>query len=98
MEFNVRRLAADAGTFLSRAVQFTEEKLGQAERTELDAHLETLLTRAESTKHWTEKIMKQTEVVLQPNPNVRMEDFLYEILDKKKSQHVPTTTSYWGSA
>ncbi|XP_055058427.2 endophilin-B1b isoform X1 [Misgurnus anguillicaudatus] len=86
MEFNVRRLAADAGTFLSRAVQFTEEKLGQAERTELDAHLETLLTRAESTKHWTEKIMKQTEVVLQPNPNVRMEDFLYEILDKK----VPT--------
>lgn len=86
MEFNVRRLAADAGTFLSRAVQFTEEKLGQAEITELDAHLETLLNRAESTKHWTEKIMKQTEVVLQPNPNVRMEDFLYEILDKK----VPT--------
>ncbi|XP_057190122.1 endophilin-B1b isoform X1 [Triplophysa rosa] len=83
MEFNVRRLAADAGTFLSRAVQFTEEKLGQAERTELDAHLETLLTQAESTKHWTEKIMKQTEVVLQPNPNVRMEEFLYEMLDKK---------------
>ncbi|XP_056600313.1 endophilin-B1b isoform X2 [Triplophysa dalaica] len=83
MEFNVRRLAADAGTFLSRAVQFTEEKLGQAERTELDAHLETLLIRAESTKHHTEKIMKQTEVVLQPNPNVRMEEFLYEMLDKK---------------
>ncbi|XP_068079229.1 endophilin-B1b isoform X2 [Danio rerio] len=86
MEFNVRRLAADAGTFLSRAVQFTEEKFGQAEKTELDAHLEMLLSRAESTKHWTEKIMKQTEVVLQPNPNVRVEEFLYEILDKK----VPT--------
>uniref|UniRef100_A0A671S231 Endophilin-B1 n=1 Tax=Sinocyclocheilus anshuiensis TaxID=1608454 RepID=A0A671S231_9TELE len=39
--------------------------------------------RAESTKHWTEKIMKQTEVLLQPNPNVRMEEFLYEMLDKK---------------
>ncbi|XP_051990086.1 endophilin-B1-like isoform X1 [Xyrauchen texanus] len=86
MEFNVRRLAADAGTFLSRAVQLTEEKFGQAERTELDAHLETLMGRAESTKHWTEKIMKQTEVLLQPNPNVRMEEFLYEMLDKK----VPT--------
>ncbi|XDV27093.1 hypothetical protein PO909_030683 [Leuciscus waleckii] len=86
MEFNVRRLAADAGTFLSRAVQLTEETFGQAEKTELDAHLETLLIRAESTKHWTEKIMKQTEVVLQPNPNVRMEEFLYEKLDKK----VPT--------
>uniref|UniRef100_A0A672KKZ6 Endophilin-B1 n=1 Tax=Sinocyclocheilus grahami TaxID=75366 RepID=A0A672KKZ6_SINGR len=83
MEFNVRRLAADASTFLSRAVQFTEEKFGQAEKTELDAHLETLLSRAESTKHWTEKIMKQTEVLLQPNPNVRMEEFLYEMLDKK---------------
>lgn len=35
MDFNVKKLAADAGTFLSRAVQFTEEKLGQAEKTEL---------------------------------------------------------------
>uniref|UniRef100_A0A3B4DXX9 Endophilin-B1 n=1 Tax=Pygocentrus nattereri TaxID=42514 RepID=A0A3B4DXX9_PYGNA len=86
MEFSVRRLAADAGTLFSRAVQFTEEKLGQAEKTELDAHLENLLVRAEATKHWTEKIMRQTEVVLQPNPNVRMEEFLYEKLDRK----VPT--------
>ncbi|KAI5608940.1 SH3-domain GRB2-like endophilin B1, partial [Silurus asotus] len=68
MEFSVRRLAADAGTFLSRAVQFTEEKLGQAEKTELDAHLENLLLKSESTKHWTERILKQTEVLLQPNP------------------------------
>ncbi|XP_064188340.1 endophilin-B1a isoform X1 [Anguilla rostrata] len=83
MDFNVKRFAADAGTFLSRAVQFTEEKLGQAEKTELDAHLENLLGRAECTKHWTEKIMKQTEVLLQPNPNVRIEEFLYEKLEKK---------------
>ncbi|XP_059390995.1 endophilin-B1a isoform X2 [Carassius carassius] len=86
MDFNVKRLAADAGTLFSRAVQFTEEKFGQAEKTELDAHLENLLIRAESTKHWTEKILKQTEVLLQPNPNVRIEEFLYEKLDKK----VPT--------
>lgn len=53
--------------------QFTEEKFGQAEKTELDAHLENLLVRAENTKLWTERIMKQTEVLLQPNPskNVR---------------------------
>uniref|UniRef100_A0A2K6K918 Endophilin-B1 n=1 Tax=Rhinopithecus bieti TaxID=61621 RepID=A0A2K6K918_RHIBE len=69
MDFNVKKLAADAGTFLSRAVQFTEEKLGQAEKTELDAHLENLLSKAECTKIWTEKIMKQTEVLLQPNPS-----------------------------
>nr|XP_061811610.1 endophilin-B1-like isoform X1 [Nerophis lumbriciformis] len=83
MDFNVKRLAADAGTFLSRAVQFTEEKFGQAEKTELDAHLENLLVRAEATKQWTEKIMKQTEVLLQPNPNVRLEEFVYEKLEKK---------------
>lgn len=83
MDFNVKKFAADAGTFLSRAVQFTEEKLGQAEKTELDAHLENLLSKAECTKHWTEKIMKQTEVVLQPNPNARMEDLVYEKLDRK---------------
>ncbi|XP_077101153.1 endophilin-B1a isoform X3 [Siphateles boraxobius] len=83
MDFNVKRLAADAGTLFSRAVQFTEEKFGQAEKTELDAHLENLLTRAECTKQWTEKILKQTEVLLQPNPNVRIEEFFYEKLDKK---------------
>ncbi|XP_029887918.1 endophilin-B1 isoform X2 [Haliaeetus albicilla] len=83
MDFNVKKLAADAGTFLSRAVQFTEEKLGQAEKTELDAHLENLLSKAECTKLWTEKIMKQTEVLLQPNPNARIEEFVYEKLDRK---------------
>ncbi|KAJ8409546.1 hypothetical protein AAFF_G00229470 [Aldrovandia affinis] len=86
MDFDVKRLAAGAGTFLSRAVQFTEEKLGQAEKTELDAHLENLIARAECTKEWTEKIMKQTEVLLQPNPNVRIEEFLYGKLEKQ----VPT--------
>uniref|UniRef100_A0A8C7PVZ0 Endophilin-B1 n=1 Tax=Oncorhynchus mykiss TaxID=8022 RepID=A0A8C7PVZ0_ONCMY len=71
---------------LSFNLQFTEEKLGQAEKTELDAHLENLLCRAECTKQNTERIMKQTEVLLQPNPNVRIEEFLYEKLEKK----VPT--------
>lgn len=47
--------------------KFTEEKFGQAEKTELDAHLENLLAKADTTKHWTERIMKQTEVLLQPN-------------------------------
>ncbi|XP_075471726.1 endophilin-B1 isoform X2 [Ascaphus truei] len=83
MDFNVKKLAAGAGTFLSRAVQFTEEKLGQAEKTELDAHLENLLGKAECTKQWAEKIMKQTEVLLQPNPNARIEEFVYEKLDRK---------------
>ncbi|EHB08718.1 Endophilin-B1 [Heterocephalus glaber] len=88
MDFNVKKLAGDAGTFLSRAVQFTKEKLGQSEKTELDAHLENLLSKAECTKIWTEKIMKQTEVLLQPNPNARIEEFVYEKLDRKAPSRI----------
>uniref|UniRef100_A0A672HAM4 Endophilin-B1 n=1 Tax=Salarias fasciatus TaxID=181472 RepID=A0A672HAM4_SALFA len=64
-------------------VRFTEEKLGQAEKTELDAHFENLMSRADCTKLWTEKIFRQTEVLLQPNPSARIEEFLYEKLDMK---------------
>ncbi|XP_048114980.1 endophilin-B2b isoform X8 [Alosa alosa] len=83
MDFNVKKLASDAGVFFTRAVQFTEEKLGQAEKTELDAHLENLIARADCTKNWTEKIFRQTEILLQPNPSARIEEFFYEKLDKK---------------
>ncbi|XP_034403523.1 endophilin-B2-like isoform X2 [Cyclopterus lumpus] len=87
MDFNVKKLASGAGVFFTRAVQFTEEKLGQAEKTELDPHLENLITRADCTKNWTEKIFRQTEVLLQPNPidhtGARIEEFIYDKLDKK---------------
>uniref|UniRef100_A0A3B5KTQ6 BAR domain-containing protein n=1 Tax=Xiphophorus couchianus TaxID=32473 RepID=A0A3B5KTQ6_9TELE len=63
--------------------QFTEEKLGQAEKTELDPHLENLLAKADSTKNWTEKILRQTEVLLQPNPSARIEEYIYDKLDRK---------------
>ncbi|XP_035514787.1 endophilin-B2-like [Morone saxatilis] len=70
MDFNVKKIASGAGLFFTRAVQFTEEKLGQAEKTELDAHFENLMSRADCTKNWTEKIYRQTEVLLQPNPSM----------------------------
>uniref|UniRef100_A0AAY4DVP6 Endophilin-B1 n=1 Tax=Denticeps clupeoides TaxID=299321 RepID=A0AAY4DVP6_9TELE len=83
MDFSVKKLASDAGAFFSRAVQFTQENLGQAEKTELDAHFENLLARADCTRNWTEKIFRQTEYLLQPNPSARIEEFLYEKLDRK---------------
>ncbi|XP_041825500.1 endophilin-B2b isoform X1 [Melanotaenia boesemani] len=93
MDFNVKKLASDAGVFFTRAVQFTEEKLGQAEKTELDPHLENLIMRADGTKNWTEKILRQTEVLLQPNPidhtGARIEEFIYDKLDKK----IPSRTT-----
>uniref|UniRef100_A0A669BZC6 Endophilin-B1 n=1 Tax=Oreochromis niloticus TaxID=8128 RepID=A0A669BZC6_ORENI len=88
MDFNVKKLASGAGLFLTRAVQFTEEKLGQAEKTELDAQFENLMSRADCTKHWTEKIYRQTEVLLQPNPSARIEEFLFEKLDWKVPSRV----------
>lgn len=54
----------------SALAQYTEEKLGSAEKTELDANFENLMSRADSTKNWTEKIFRQTEVLLQPNPSM----------------------------
>ncbi|XP_072310208.1 endophilin-B2-like isoform X2 [Eucyclogobius newberryi] len=89
MDFNMKRLASDAGSFFNRAMQFTEEKLGQAEKTELDAHLENLIARGDCTKNWTEKILRQTEVLLQPNPSARIEEFIYDKLDKK----IPSRTT-----
>lgn len=58
--------------------------MGTAEKTELDAHFESLAERAESTKLWTEKILRNTEAALTPNPGNRAEDFIFEKIEKKK--------------
>lgn len=63
-------LPVESVSCMSALLQFTEEKLGQAEKTELDAHFENLMSRADCTKNWTEKIYRQTEVLLQPNPSM----------------------------
>ncbi|XP_023678020.1 endophilin-B1b isoform X3 [Paramormyrops kingsleyae] len=66
---------------------FAEEKLGQAEKTELDVRLDNLLTKADTRRRWTERLIKQTEVVLQPNPGLRMEGLLYEMLEREAPRH-----------
>lgn len=77
-------MVRDAGTVVNRVVQMTGEKLGTSEKTELDAHFENLAERSDTTKIWTEKILKDTEAVLTPNPGNRVEDFLFEKIEKKK--------------
>ncbi|XP_070163108.1 endophilin-B1 isoform X2 [Polyergus mexicanus] len=84
MDFNMKKLVKDAGAALSRVVQLTEETLGTSEKTELDAHLEHLAERANATKTWTEKILRNMEAVLTPNPGNRIEDFFFEKIDKKR--------------
>jgi len=50
--------------------QLTEETLGTSEKTELDAHLEDLAERATTMKTWTEKMLRNMEAVLTPNPGI----------------------------
>lgn len=50
----------------------TEETLGTSEKTELDAHLEHLAERANATRTWTEKILRNMEAVLTPNPGIKL--------------------------
>ncbi|XP_053701324.1 endophilin-B1-like [Synchiropus splendidus] len=78
---DLTRLVADAGQFINRAVQYTGESLGQAERTELDPVLEELLRLSDATKTRTDQIISQTEVLLQPNPGARWEERLFGHLD-----------------
>ncbi|CAG9823416.1 unnamed protein product [Phaedon cochleariae] len=84
MDFNVKKIVKDAGAALSRVVQLTEEKLGTSEKTELDAHFENLWDRAENTKNFTEKLVRNSEAVLIPNPGNRVEDYIYEKIEKKR--------------
>jgi len=49
-------------------LQFTEEKLGKAEKTEQDPNFEQLVTFCDNTKQNTETILKNMEFILNSNP------------------------------
>jgi len=68
----------DAGTMFNRAKQFTEERLGKAERTENDEAFENMATRSDKIKGYTEKMVKNTEAVLVPNPAARLETMMFD--------------------
>ena len=68
----------------NRAKQFTEERLGKAERTENDAAFESLSKRTDKIKGYTEKLVKNSEAVLVPNPAARLETFMFDTLPVDK--------------
>ncbi|XP_067627732.1 endophilin-B1 isoform X1 [Eurosta solidaginis] len=86
--FNMKNLVKEAGSTLSRVVQLTEEKLGTTERTEYDTEFLNLAERADVTKAWTEKIVRDTEAVLIPNPQNRIEEFIFDKIEKTKPQRL----------
>ncbi|XP_030566455.1 endophilin-B1 isoform X1 [Drosophila novamexicana] len=86
--FNMKNLVKEAGSTISRVVQLTEEKLGTTERTEYDMHFQNLAERADVTKTWTEKLVRDTESVLIPNPQNRVEDYIFEKIEKSKPKRL----------
>jgi endophilin-B len=84
MDFNVKKLVGEAGSFISRAVQMTEEVIYSGEKTTLDPQLEGLSRQVDSTKTWTQRIAKDLDCVLMPNPGYRVEDYLMEKIEKKR--------------
>ncbi|XP_032596967.1 endophilin-B1 isoform X6 [Drosophila grimshawi] len=86
--FNMKNLVKEAGSTISRVVQLTEEKLGTTERTEYDIHFQNLAERADLTKSWTEKLVRDTETVLIPNPQNRVEDYIFEKIEKSKPKRI----------
>uniref|UniRef100_A0A2P2I095 Endophilin-B1-like n=2 Tax=Hirondellea gigas TaxID=1518452 RepID=A0A2P2I095_9CRUS len=83
-KMDLKKLAGQAGQYLTRAVQYTEEKLGNAERTEFDGHYETLVKQSDAAKLWTEKLVAGAQSVVIPNPGNRVEDLLFEKLEKRR--------------
>jgi len=77
-------ISDEAGTMFNRAKQFTEEKMGKAERTENDVAFESLAKRSDKIKGYTEKLVKNTEAVLVPNPAARLETFMFDIAPMDK--------------
>jgi len=71
-------ISEEASVVFNRAKQYTEEKLGKAERTELDPHFLMLEKKTDSTKSYTERLVKNTDAVLVPNPAARAESMFFE--------------------
>ena len=63
--------------------------MGKAERTELDPHFDELGKKTDKVKSYTEKLVKDTEAILVPNPGmvfemcgiiqIHTQSFLYNI-------------------
>ncbi|KAL3990663.1 BAR domain family protein [Acanthocheilonema viteae] len=88
MDFNFKKIASDASGFFSRAKQLTEETFLKAEKTELDAHFENLLQRADKTEEHTKRLLSAMESYLQPNPTIRVEEVFYEKLELRKENRL----------
>jgi len=68
----------EASVVFNRAKQYTEERMGKAERTEMDPHIVTLEKKTENTKNYTERIKNNATAVILPNPAQRAETLFFD--------------------
>ena len=59
-------------TMILNSPQYTEERMGKAERTEMDPHIVMLEKKTENTKNYTERIKNNATAVILPNPGDRL--------------------------
>ncbi|CAN0351742.1 unnamed protein product [Lampetra planeri] len=99
MEFNVRRMVSDAGTLITRAVQMSsgERPPESTEGGEDGAEMAEMVERVEVTRRRSEGLVHHVQALLQPNPNIRMEEFLLGKLDRKAPAR-PTALEQLGQA
>jgi len=95
LSIDVKKFASDASTFFNRARQFTEEQLGQAEKTKLDEDVDSLWNRFEATHETINKLKQSVEALLQPNPNLRYEKMLLSKIDSTNTLGRPTDESQY---
>ena len=72
--------------------QFAEEKVGRdVEKTRFEADMEHLIDLQDKVKNHTEKMVRSTENVLQPNPS-KLIDLKVELpVQKKNKKNAPTS-------
>ena len=68
LEFSLSLSQTEKNRNWTEILQYTEEKLGQAERTEMEPEYQALEKKADLTKSYTEKIKNNTAAVIVPNP------------------------------
>jgi len=68
----------EASVVFNRAKQYTEERMGKAERTEMDPHIVMLEKKTENTKNYTERIKNNATAVILPNPAQRAETLFFD--------------------
>jgi len=74
-----------------RFAQVTGEKLGTVQRTDYDREFQDLCNRVDKHSFWASMLTSKVELVLQPNPAYRFEDFVTEkIGNEREIRHTYT--------